>query len=153
MLKGDKKLTRYHLVRRPKVCLITRFDGHSPGMAKIFTTPAPRPCSAHIPCPFSPPTDSLKVLSAYSPLHRFFRLYLGIISRNEELCQQYFLVFLPDSPLRQISVYRSVKFSHLSCFGKKGAPKKPSKGALRTNAPPLQSPAASPSSIQKCSDF
>ena len=70
--------------------LIERFDGRGPGMAKIFTNPAPRPCSAASTCPFSPPTDSLKVSSAYSPLLSFFRLYQGIIPQIGQFCQQYF---------------------------------------------------------------
>ena len=40
-----------------------------------------------------------------------------------------------------------------SCFGKKRAKRSRVKGRYGQIAPPLQSPAASPSSIQKCSDF
>ena len=47
---------------------------------------------------------------------------------------------LPGSAHNQIGIYRSDDFMHLSCFGKKGAPKKPSKGALRANRAPFTIP-------------
>ena len=57
--------------------LIERFDGRSPGQAKIFTSPAPRPCSAVPTYLFAPTTGLSEGFPDVLSSSQLFQIVLG----------------------------------------------------------------------------
>ena len=141
--QGRQKLTRYHLVSQ--LTLPQDADnGAYPGQANAFTCPAPRPCSAAIPYPFSPTMGSLKVLPAYSPLHsisKFTGILYPLWGRFVN-CDFYFSEYAQKNafhatPADQLVFIVLLGAFRFSCFGKKSSKRSRHKGRCmpRSRAP------------------
>ena len=86
--------------------LITRFDGRCPGQAKIFTCPAPRPCSAVPTCLFAPTTDLSEGFPDVLSSSQLFSIVLGYYIPDCPDLSTIFSVFSFNPVFLQISVYR-----------------------------------------------